>query len=182
MGCSLCEICRHNNEYSTDVSVHSAFKPHCLYFVDLYKPPLLLVTLMHINNKAKFANILITVHASVRADWALHNTSELWFNVYILLFPIHVVFYRSLRLAQRCPASTLVYINIACNVRVCTCIDDCTRCARDRSQVSVIAEREARQIIVQWPVCLWGRISVLSVVRSNVQECNLQRHTCVVTR
>ena len=33
--------------------------------------------------------------------------SELWFNMYLLL-PIHVVFYRLLRLASRCLAFTLV--------------------------------------------------------------------------
>ena len=33
--------------------------------------------------------------------------SQLWCNVYWLLLPIHVVFYHSLRLAPRCPASTL---------------------------------------------------------------------------
>ena len=62
-------------------------------------------------NKTQFSREeLLTYDERFQTEHCTTTLSELQFNVYLLL-SIHVVFYCSLRLAPRCPASTLVLSN-----------------------------------------------------------------------
>ena len=51
--------------------------------------------------------MLDTLYFGGIVHWGLHHSCDV-INVYWLLLPIHVVLYHSLRLAPRCPASTLL--------------------------------------------------------------------------